>query len=53
MSLIDLVNKKKDKLDNKEENNKEELIESCRDAINNNLFGNLDSEHVEYELSSI
>ena len=34
-------------------NNKEELIESCRDAINKNLVCNSDSGQIEYELSSI
>ena len=34
-------------------NNKEELIESCRNTINKNLTCNLDSGHVDYELSSI
>ena len=38
---------------NLEENNKEELMESCRDAINKNLVCNSDSEQIEYELSSI
>ena len=33
--------------------NKEELIESCRDAINKNLVCNSDSGQIEYELSSI
>ena len=34
-------------------NNKEELIESCRNTINKNLVCNSDSGQIEYELSSI